>query len=165
MHLLFLVFFFIMIYLDIFQLIQDQHPDSTITALLFLIFYVVQFLPCSWPTWSFQLIPLHSITFHLPTTLGLCEPIFLYLPDSTQSVRTIALLYNLVVYLLLVNLNLLGLYLDITWSSEHFVFEAYCLSLSLDALLVSVLLNTSQVVTFVTKDSSSLNRPQLYIML
>jgi len=41
MHLLFLVFFFIIVYLDIFQLICNQYLDSTIVALLFLIFYVI----------------------------------------------------------------------------------------------------------------------------
>ena len=50
MRLLFLVFFFIMVYLDIFQLIQDQRPDSAIAAFLLLVFYVVQFLPRGWPT-------------------------------------------------------------------------------------------------------------------
>jgi len=50
MCLLFLVFFFIMVYLDIFQLIQDQRPDGAVAAFLLLVFYVVQFLPRGWPT-------------------------------------------------------------------------------------------------------------------
>jgi hypothetical protein len=50
MRLLFLVFFFIMVYLDIFQMIYDQRPDSTIAAVFFLIFYVLHSLPRGWPT-------------------------------------------------------------------------------------------------------------------